>query len=209
MSSGSSEVGDPPALPPGDDHRTVSDEVAPDGTTERVTAQDAVFVVVGLGAIVGGAAFRGARRVTEVAMRNVPRAPQPIGATVVSLAARGRDVTTTAVDLVRGIAEGVARDFTRQPSFVELVDDLVELVLPGAIDRALPVVMDKLAAEPETVRALVFSQSTGVAGEIVATVRTGVKAGDAAVDRSIRFWRARRRQETPMVAQLSLEPGTP
>jgi hypothetical protein len=187
----------------------VSDDRAPDGARERVTAQDAVFVAVGLGAIVGGAAFRGARRATEVAMRNVPRAPEPLGATVVSLAIRGREATTSAVDLVRNIAEGVARDFTRQPSFVELVDDLVDLVLPGAIDRALPVVMDKLAAEPESVRALVFSQSTGVASELVSTVRTGVRAGDAAVDRSVRFWRARRRRDAPVVTQLTLEPGTP
>jgi hypothetical protein len=185
------------------------DEVPTAATGDHTVAEDALFLAAGVAVVVGGAAFRGMMRVTNFAMRTLPRAPDPVGATVVALAERGRDATAAAVVGARALAEGVARDFTSQPEFVGLVNDLVELVLPDAIDRALPVVMEKLAAEPETVRRIVFAQSTGVADELVATVRSGAKAGDAVVDRSVRLWRGRRRKEAPTLPQLTLEPGAP
>jgi hypothetical protein len=188
----------------------VSEEAAPTPAEhERVAAQDAFFLAAGVAVTVGGVAYRGIVRMTGVAMRTLPHAPEPVSAAVVALAARGREATAAGVVVARGIAEGVARDFTRQPSFVALVNDLVELVLPSAIDRALPVVFDKLAAEPEGVRQVMRAQSTGVAEELVATVRSGAKAGDAVVDRSVRLWRGRRRTATPPVPQLTLEPGAP
>jgi hypothetical protein len=186
----------------------VSDEQVPaPAAGDHAVAQDALYLAAGVAVVVGGATFRGIMRITDFAMRTLPRAPDPVGSTVVALAARGRDATASAFINGRAMAEDIAREFTRQPEFIGLVNNIVDAVLPGAIDRALPVVMEKLAAEPESVRALVFSQSTGVAGEVVATVRSGVRTGDAAVDRSIRLWR--RRREAPEVGRLTLEPGTP
>jgi hypothetical protein len=151
--------------------------------------QEVLFASAGAIAVVGGAAYRLGQQALAIAADVVERAPEPIGATAARLARRGHAEVETAAAKVQSFAEQFAHDFARHPAFINVVTEVVDTVLPGAIDTALPAVFDRLVAEPEGVREVVRAQSTGIAEEVLAQVRSAAGAGDAAVDRAVGRWR--------------------
>ena len=70
-----------------------------------------------------------------------------------------------------------------EPLVVRFVGDLVGEVQGGMLDSILPDVLDRLAADPDQVRAIVRGQSRGMVDEATHVARSRSVAGDEIVDR--------------------------
>jgi hypothetical protein len=180
---------------------TMDDEARPE-------APDAVvlFAAVGVLSAVGRVTVGVTRRALAAATVVVEHAPGPLGSTVDELARRGRADLLEGVAAAQQLAENVAHAFAAHPTFVQIVNEVVDRVLPDAIDTALPAVFDRLVAQPEGVREVVRAQSSGLREELLAQVRTVAAAGDATVDRTVGRWRRGRRLEVPPKGELAFRP---
>lgn len=69
---------------------------------------------------------------------------------------------------------------------VDLVESVVEEVLPPVVERALPETLDRLSVDPEPVRDLVWGQGAGMANEVAARVQDAARQADERVDRMVR-----------------------
>jgi hypothetical protein len=124
---------------------------------------------------VGGVA-RGAMRPVETVTN--PLIPESVRrrfeAAVRELDAYGRSVASTgsegAIEVVELYAGGVAQD----PTFLRIIDQIVLEILP--------VVLDRLIAQPDQIRALVWGQSRGAAEDVANAARTRAANGDQAVE---------------------------
>jgi hypothetical protein len=160
-----------------------------DGTTAApVGAQEPEMRYVGLGALcaaedtvgrlvrrVGGVARGAMRPVENVASPLIPESVRRrLEAAVRELDAYGRSVASTgsegAVEVVEMYAGGVAQD----PVFLRIVDQV--------ITEVLPVVFNRLNAQPEQVRGLVWGQSRGAAEDVANVARSRAASGDQAVE---------------------------
>jgi hypothetical protein len=115
---------------------------------------------------------------------------------------RGRAVADAGSARGNELAEVVADRVSQDPAIEKVVDNI--------IDRVLPIVLERLAREPEQIRVLVQGQSLGMVEEITRAARERAAGGDDAVDRfvsgllrrdSARQRRIRRRPQAAVVVQ--------
>jgi hypothetical protein len=97
---------------------------------------------------------------------------------------RGRSETAAMVAQARGLVDSVTDSVARSDTAVRVVDEVVERVLWPIIDEVLPAVLERLAADPEQVQALVFSQSAGIIDDVTVAVRARAAHAD---DRAASF----------------------
>jgi hypothetical protein len=124
---------------------------------------------------VGGVARGAVRPIETVASPLIPESVRRrLEATVRELDAYGRSVASTssegAVQVVEMYAGGLAQD----PVFLRIVDQV--------ITEVLPVVFNRLNAQPEQVRGLVWGQSRGAAEDVANVARSRAASGDQAVE---------------------------
>lgn len=127
-----------------------------------------------------GMALLVSRPLAAVTQPFIPRAlRREIAARLEALDRYGRTVTATGSGEAVEVVEGIAGEVVADPFFAQMIEQIVWRV----VDRVLPVVLDRLAAEPDQIRALVHSQSMTIAEELVQEVQTRAADGDAVVDR--------------------------
>ena len=126
------------------------------------------------------------------------------------LDARGRSASAAASARARQVAEMLGDRLGREPAVQGLVDAMVEHVQWQVVDAVLPVVLERLTAEPDQVRLLVQGQSLGMVEELTNAARSYAADGDDAVERlvdSILHRRSRRhRGVVPQVASPAAGP---
>jgi hypothetical protein len=105
---------------------------------------------------------------------------------------RGRAAAGAVAEQGTRLATDLAARAVREPAVMRIVDDVVGRVQWQVVDAVLPVVLDRLAAEPDQVRRIVQDQSVGIAQELADTAGARAVSGDEAVDRL--FARLLRRQ---------------
>jgi hypothetical protein len=155
---------------------------------------------------IGGVARGAMRPVETVASPLIPESVRRrLEAAVRELDAYGRSVASTssegAIEVVEMYAGGVAQD----PAFLRIVDQMLMEILP--------VVFDRLSAQPDQVRALIWGQSRGVADDVANAARSRAASGDQAVEAFLgRILHRRMRPQdedgrSPEVAPNSLLPA--
>jgi hypothetical protein len=129
------------------------------------------------------------RAVGAVAGVALPLVPAPLRRSAVravrSLDARGRTASAAGAEEVERLAEAVSEAVGHDPRVLRLVEEIVGRIQWRVVDTILPVVLERLAAEPDQVRAIVQGQSRGLVDELTATVRSRAETGDDAVDRLV------------------------
>jgi hypothetical protein len=117
----------------------------------------------------------------------VPLIPAPVRRVGVGAVRRldehGRAVATATTNEASRAAEAFADRLGEEPAVMRMVDRVVDQVQWRVVDVILPVVLERLAAEPEQVRTIVLGQSRGMAEELTQAARARAVAGDQAVDR--------------------------
>ena len=165
------------------------------GDRVRGAARVAAGVTRAVGAPVAGAAL--------------PLVPAPLRRSAVravrSLDARGRAASAAGAEEVERQAEALAGVVGRDPRVLRLVEEIVGGIQWRVVDSILPVVLERLASEPDQVRAIVQGQSRGMVDELTTTVRSRAETGDDAVDRLIA--RLLRRRPAPPEAAVDGGPG--
>jgi hypothetical protein len=79
-----------------------------------------------------------------------------------------------------------------------VVDAQLARLLEPLVDRALPIVLDRLGQQREQVRAIVWEHGEDLTGELVAGIRDRVAAADATAERMARrLFGGRRNGSTP------------
>jgi hypothetical protein len=115
------------------------------------------------------------------------RAPAPlrrtVGDAVRRLDEQGRATAAAGTGQVTHLAEALAGDLAHEPLVVETIEEIIAQVQWHVVDDLLPAVLERLAADPEQVRAIVQGQSRGMAEELARTARNRAVEGDEAVDR--------------------------
>jgi hypothetical protein len=135
-----------------------------------------------------------------------PLVPAPVRrlveTAVADLDERGRTVAEAGAVRGNELAEVVADRVSQDPALQKVVDNV--------IDNVLPIVLDRLAKEPEQIRIIVQGQSLGMVEEITRAARDRATNGDDAVDRVVsnllrrdpgRQRRIRRRPQPAVVVQ--------
>lgn len=97
------------------------------------------------------------------------------------LEAQGRTAASISAAEAARLAEAFADRLGREPAVLNLVDRVVDHVQWRVVDTVLPVVLERLAAEPDQVRAIVQGQSRGIVDEVTQAARSRAVAGDEAV----------------------------
>jgi hypothetical protein len=145
-------------------------------TTEQRLAHLAQGVARGAAGAARSAVAPAVTVATTVAVVVTPASVRrTVGDAVRQLDEQGRAaVTSTAADAER-VIEALADRLSREPALLNFVDRMVE--------HLLPVVLERLAAEPDQLREIVQGQSRGVADELTQAARSRAVAGDEAVDR--------------------------
>lgn len=166
------------------------------GRTSDATSQEPDLLYVALGAAcvaedrlvdASRALFQAAQvlgRPVEAAARSLlPGAvKQRVGRAVCELDAYGRSAVSTGSRKAVGIAESLADEVVNDPAVVGIIEQVVDRLQWRVVDDVLPVVLDRLRAEPEPVREIVRGQSRGAAGEVANAARARAAGGDEAVD---------------------------
>lgn len=169
------------------------------GATARLEEGVAIVARTALGvtAAVAGPVVAGAVAVTPSPVRGFAR--RLAG----RLDAHGRAVASVAAAQGTRLTTDVVARVIETPAFMRVVDDVVGHVQWRVVDTVLPVVLDRLAEEPEQVRRIVQDQSLNLAQELAQTGRARAVNGDEIVDRL--FARLLRRQPPrPRTAGLPL-----
>jgi hypothetical protein len=119
----------------------------------------------------------------------LPLVPAPLRRSAASvmraLDEHGRTASAAGTDEVGRLAEALSEIAGRDPNVLRLVEEIVDQIQWRVVDTILPVVLERLAAEPEQVRAIVQGQSRGMVDELTTTVRSRAETGDEAVDRLV------------------------
>ena len=124
------------------------------------------------------------RPVVTTALPVIPASVREVGvSTVRQLDEHGRSVATATAEEASRIAEAFADRLGQEPIVLHIIDRVVDHVQWRVVDAVLPVVLERLAAEPEQVRNIVQGQSRGMVEELTQTARARAVAGDEAVDR--------------------------
>lgn len=180
----------------------------------------ASFAAIGVASFAGDAvtgAIGGLRRLPLVAatsarvaasVRAASRSPvaAPLVTAIDGFEARGRKVAATTTDRLGGAADAVVSAVGRSDTVLHLVNDVVDRVLWPIVDEVLPAVLDRLAADPEPVQALVVGQSTSIAGDLADVARTGAAHADDRVESMVD--RLLRRRPRPAPAPTNGQVGT-
>ena len=142
-----------------------------------------------------GATRTVAAPMAAVASRLIPSAVRRrVSRAVQELDGYGRAAAAAGSDEAGGIIAAVAGDVARDPHLVEVIEQIVEQIQWHVVDDLLPGVLDRLAAEPDQVRALVQGQSRGMIEEVANAGRAAAAGGDEAVERLVaRLLRRRER----------------
>jgi hypothetical protein len=164
-------------------------------TTVKSAGPDVRYVALGaLGAAGGRLArlARGAFAVTDAVARPVAGAafgllPGVVQDTAVQrvaeLDAAGRTIAGAGIDAGARLADAVADRVATEPRVIRAIGDVVGEVQGRMLDSILPDVLDRLAADPDQVRAIVRGQSRGMVDEATHVARSRAVAGDEIVDR--------------------------
>ena len=164
-------------------------------TTVSSTGPDVRYVALGaLGAVGGRVArrARGAVVVTDAVARPVAGAafgllPGSVQDMAVQraavLEAAGRSIACAGIDAGARLADAVTDRVATDPLVIRAVGEIVDGVQGQLLDSILPDVLDRLAAEPDQVRAIVRGQSRGMIDEATHEARSRAVAGDEIVDR--------------------------
>lgn len=146
----------------------------------------------------GGLAGRAAGRAASVGVPLWRVVPTPLRAAlearVEDLKARGRDQEAATRQALLGLVGQGFATVMSDSRLLGLIDDLVRREIEPGIDAALPIVLDRLEADPEPVRAMVRDQSVGVAAELADDVRTRSAAADDKLEQIARRLFLRRRR---------------
>ncbi|HEX6423610.1 MAG TPA: hypothetical protein VFZ79_09035 [Acidimicrobiales bacterium] len=147
--------------------------------------------------------------VVDAVLPLVPRSVRRAVVGVVrNLDVEGRAASAAGTATAERLAEQIADHLGRDPNVLRLVEEIVERIQWQVVDTVLPVVLERLAAEPDQVRAIVQGQSRGMVDELTTTVRSRSMTGDEAVDRIVA--RLLRRRPTRPEAPPGDEPaGSP
>jgi hypothetical protein len=124
-----------------------------------------------------------------VARLSLPLVPVPLRRTVArvvrDLDAQGQSAAVAGTEEVERLARALFEAVGRDPNLLRLVEELVNDIQWQVVDEILPVVLERLAAEPAQVRAIVQGQSQGMVDELTTSVRSRAVTGDEAVDRFV------------------------
>lgn len=144
---------------------------------------DISFVVLGL---VGAVEDR-VRGALEVAERAASTVTPVVASLVPSFVRRAVDDTLHLLDVRgRATADAAAASSTRLANTVtsEVVrEELVTQTIMQVVDEVLPQILDRLATEPEQIRALIGSQSLNMAEELTQAARVKAAEGDEIIER--------------------------
>jgi hypothetical protein len=123
-----------------------------------------------------------------------PAARRTVGSTLERLDREGRRAAATGTDLAGRRAGALARDVARSRAVSRTIDEVVDQVVWPVVDRVLPGLLERLAQEPEPVRAIVQGQSQRLVDDLLLTTRRRAASGDEAADRLLeRLFRRPRR----------------
>jgi hypothetical protein len=106
-----------------------------------------------------------------------------VGDAVRELDEQGRAAATSSAAGAVRVVESLADRLGREPALLHFVDRVVDHLQWRVVDDVLPVVLERLAAEPDRLREIVQGQSRGMADELTQAARSRAVAGDEAVDR--------------------------
>jgi len=175
--------------------RPVADPAGPRAPAARVPGPDLRYVVAGVTAVAEERLTALARAAAGVTVAvgapavavGLALTPAPVrgwaGRLVGRLDERGRAAAGAVAEQGTRLATDLAARAVREPAVMRIVDDVVGRVQWQVVDAVLPVVLDRLAAEPDQVRRIVQDQSVGIAQELADTARARAVSGDEAVDR--------------------------
>ena len=165
-------------------------------TTVSSTGPDVRYVALGaLGAVGWRVArlARGAVVVTDAVARPCGRrrvrSAAGVGAGHGGPAGRraggGRPVdrVRAGIDAGARVADAVTDRVATDPLVIRAIGEIVDGVQGQLLDSILPDVLDRLAADPDQVRAIVRGQSRGMIDEATHEARSRAVAGDEIVDR--------------------------
>lgn len=113
----------------------------------------------------------------------------------------GRAAVDAGSDEAAEIVEALADDVVTDPVVLGVIEQVVDRLQWRVVDAVLPVVLDRLAAEPDQVRELVQRQSRGMVDEITDVARSRAAGGDEAVEKLIDRLLHRRGRESRGVGQ--------
>ena len=124
------------------------------------------------------------RPVGSLAARLLPPVVrQPVDDLARRLDARGRELVATASEEAERVGEALVDAVAQHPLMLRAVTQIVDRVIWDVVDEVLPVVLERIATNPEQVREIVQGQSRGMAEELARTARTRAAQGDETVDR--------------------------
>jgi hypothetical protein len=106
----------------------------------------------------------------------------------------------------RGL-ESVLRRVALSGPVNRIVDSQLDRLLEPVVDRAMPIVLDKLGQEREQVLNLVREHGDDLTGELVAGVRDRAEAADDTAERVVRRLLRLRQEGAP--PQTGLQPAPP
>ncbi|HEV2637949.1 MAG TPA: hypothetical protein VGX23_22555 [Actinocrinis sp.] len=106
---------------------------------------------------------------------------------------------------VHALIEAVGTAVAADPGVQGMVRDLADSQLDPLLERALPIVLDRLGENPEAVRRIVQDQSAGIMTEATESARLTARHADDIVDSLTHrlFHRAGREQGNAAAARLS------
>jgi hypothetical protein len=111
--------------------------------------------------------------------------PSPVRRALLAAAAeldgRGRAEAEGLADAAGRVGTRLADEVSRHPLVLRIVEELQWRV----VDDVLPVVLERLADDPDSVRSIVQGQSLSMIDDVTTTARSRVVAADDAVDRLI------------------------
>jgi len=137
-----------------------------------------------------GTAAGAARAVAEpVTTRAIALLPAQVRASVIDAVAelerQGAATARSGTEATARFADAVADRLAREPLLLRFIGDMVDFVLPAVLER--------LADEPDQVRAIIKGQSRGMVEELADSARGRAASGDEVVDRLVdRLLRRRR-----------------
>jgi hypothetical protein len=118
---------------------------------------------------------------------------RPVRDAVRELDRRGRAATAASTDEAARFMATLVEAVAVHPVVVRAVQQIADQVIWPIVDEVLPQVLDRLATEPEQVRAIVQGQSLSILDELATTARGRAADGDEAVQRLVgRLLRRRR-----------------
>ena len=140
-----------------------------------------------------------ARPPTALALRMIPPGVRRAAASrLQELDVRGRVEAESGAEETSRMVTGIADELVRSPAVLHTIREVVDQILWPVIDEVIPVVLERLAKEPEQIRVIVQSQSHGMLEEITETARNRAAGADEAADRLVaRLLRRRSVHTTP------------